>query len=103
MAAEACRGGHVKIRGDIVKPSRTVHSGEVVTIRGEDLTRSVKVLGVIEKRVGPKIAPQFVEDQTPALEYLQAIEKRKNTGVGKRPKGSGRPTKKERRKLEELL
>lgn len=102
-ASTACRAGHVKINGDSVKPSRTVHINDVITARTGELNRTVRVLGLIEQRVGPKLVDQHLEDLTPAAEYLRVAQDRAQPRVPKRPKGAGRPTKKERRQLEDLL
>ena len=104
LATAACRGGHIKIGGEAVKASRTVHVSEIITARTGEITRTVKVLGVIEQRVGAKVVGTYMEDQTPASEHLRAMEKReKKIGPGFRAKGMGRPTKKERRQLEGLI
>jgi ribosome-associated heat shock protein Hsp15 len=101
LASEACRGGHITIAGQSVKPSRTVRVGEVISARTHDLLRTVKVTGLIENRIGAKHISNFLEDLTPAAEYLRALEKKQMAGgVPQRPKGSGRPTKKERRQME---
>jgi ribosome-associated heat shock protein Hsp15 len=103
LATEACRGGHVTIAGQHVKPSRTVRPGEVIAARTGEILRTVKVIEVIERRVGPKLVPNYMEDQTPAEEFLRAIEKKEVAGIPQRDKGAGRPTKKERRQMEALL
>lgn len=77
LASEACRGGHVKIGDASVKSSRMVRIGEVITARAGDITRTVKVTGLLERRVGPKLVANYFEDQTPAAEYLRAAEARK--------------------------
>ena len=100
LAAEACRGGHVTIARSAVKPSREVRAGEIITARTSDLTRVVRVKSAAEKRIGPKLVPDFLEDLTPAEEYLRALKVKENRPVPARPKGSGRPTKKERRSLD---
>jgi ribosome-associated heat shock protein Hsp15 len=102
LAATACRGGHVKIAGETVKPSRPVHPGEIFSVRTGEITRTVKVLVPIEKRVGAKLVAESMEDQTPASEFLKLIQKKEPMGVPLRKKGSGRPTKKERRQLDQL-
>jgi ribosome-associated heat shock protein Hsp15 len=102
LAAEACRGGHVKIGSDAVKPSREVKAGDIVAARVGELNRVVKVIGAIEKRVGPKLVNDYVEDLTPAEEYLRVMSAKEGPGLLKRPKGAGRPTKKERRDLEKI-
>ena len=101
VAAVACKEGKVTIGGQQVKPSREVRVGETICAKTGDVMRTVKVLGLLEKRVGAKQAPDYLEDLTPAEEYLRAMRKVEE-GAPQRPKGSGRPTKKERRQLERL-
>jgi ribosome-associated heat shock protein Hsp15 len=103
LATTACRAGHVKIDGANVKPSRTVRISEVITARTGELNRTVKVLGLIQQRVGPKLVGKYMEDQTPAAEYLRVAQDRLQPRAPRRDKGAGRPTKKERRQLENLL
>jgi len=101
-AAEACRAGHVTMAGQPLKPSRAVKLGDIVSARVGELTRTVKVLALIDRRIGPKLVDQCLEDLTPASEYLRVLEKKEQPGVPQRSKGSGRPTKKERRQIEEF-
>ena len=104
LATQACRAGHVTIGEQPVKPSRAVRLNDVIAVRTGELLRTVKVTGLIDHRIGPKLVTNFLEDLTPAEEYLRAIQKREHgRGVPQRPKGSGRPTKKERRQMEALL
>jgi ribosome-associated heat shock protein Hsp15 len=104
LATEACRGGHVSIGGQQVKPSRTVRVEDVITARTGEILRTVKVTGLIERRVGSKVVAKFLEDQTPASEYLRVMrEKEAAASVPQRDKGAGRPTKRERRQMEALL
>lgn len=100
LAMEACKGGHVSVNGHTAKPSREVRPGDIITARQAPITRTVKVLVPIERRVGPKLVPQFCEDQTPAAEYLKLLQS-KESPVAARPRGAGRPTKKERRQLDQ--
>jgi ribosome-associated heat shock protein Hsp15 len=102
IAAAACTGGKVHIQGQAVKPARTVHIGEVITAVTGEITRVVKVTGLLEQRVGAKVVVQYVEDLTPASEYEKQRERRILAPVALRPKGTGRPTKKERREIEDL-
>jgi ribosome-associated heat shock protein Hsp15 len=102
LAAAACRGGHVKIEGSAVKPSKEVAPGEIIAVRAGEINRTVKVLAPIEKRVGPKLVKEAMEDLTPAHEYLRAMQIKASASVPKRPKGAGRPTKKERRAMEQF-
>src|SRR5688500_9208587 len=93
IATAACRGGHVKIGGENVKPSHTVRLSEIISARTGDLTRTVKVIGLLEQRVSAKLVELYLEDQTPAAEYLRAAEDRLQPKAPQRPKGAGRPTK----------
>ncbi len=96
LAAAACTGGKVHINGQAVKPSRPARPGEVITAVSGVITRTVKVLGVIDHRVGARLVPQYLEDLTPASEYNKPKDL---PPPGYRPKGSGRPTKRDRRIL----
>ncbi|MFT6620013.1 MAG: ribosome-associated heat shock protein Hsp15 [Limisphaerales bacterium] len=98
LASEACAAGHVKIDGNSVKPSREIRPGEELTAKTGRLTRTVKMIAVLDKRVAGKAVPGYLEDLTPPEEYERA--KIVNAGAGPTfPKGSGRPTKKQRRLL----
>lgn len=102
IATEACSSGKVQIGGQPVKASRNVRLGDVITAATGHISRTVKVLGLIENRVGAKLVPHFLEDLTPKEEY----EKRQESNLTPfvfRPKGAGRPTKKDRRSLDDLL
>jgi ribosome-associated heat shock protein Hsp15 len=88
--------------GAAVKASREVRIGDVISARIGELSRTVKVLGLIEKRVGPKLVSEYLEDLTPAEEYLRVMRKKEDQAVPKRPKGAGRPTKKDRRSIAKL-
>ena len=102
LAAEACRGGHVKIGGDAVKASREIHVGETINARTGVVNRTVKVLGLLEKRMGAAAVKAFMEDLTPPEEYQKAREAAMQP-VFTRLRGAGRPTKKDRRDIEKLL
>lgn len=102
LAMAACRGGHVKVAGHPVKPSREVRVNDLIEAKTGEINRTVKVLGIIERRVGASAVKEFAEDLTPASEY----EKRREPVLEPmffRPKGTGRPTKKERRSLDKLM
>jgi len=102
MATDACATGKVQINGQPAKASRAIKPGDVIQALSGELRRTVKVISPLEKRVGAKLVSQFFEDLTPPAEYLKAKEKFFHPFVF-RPKGSGRPTKKERRNIESLL
>ncbi len=102
MATQACSAGKVRIDGHFVKAGRNVHIGECITAVAGEITRTVKVRALLEKRVGAKLVADFCEDLTPASEYEKARE-RSLASSGVRPRGAGRPTKKERRSLSNFL
>lgn len=102
LAAAACRAGHVEIAGARVKPAREVHIGEMVRSQHGEITRTTRVVGLIENRVSAVLARQYAEDLTPASEYEKRLVPALKP-LALRPKGSGRPTKKDRRVMERAL
>jgi len=102
LAAEACHAGHVKIGGTIVKASREVRVGEEIMVFAGRIRRTVKVLALLDQRVGAKLVSQFLEDLTPPEEYVRAREEALQARI-RFPAGFGRPTKKQRRQLEKFL
>ncbi|MCI0539827.1 MAG: RNA-binding S4 domain-containing protein [Verrucomicrobiales bacterium] len=102
LAAAACRGGLVEIAGIKVKPARTVHIGEAIVTRLGDITRTTRVLGLVQRRVGAQTVRELAEDLTPASEYTKKRAPSLNAPP-LRPKGMGRPTKKDRRAMEKFL
>ena len=100
LASASCRHGHVKISGQPVKPSRPVRIADVIVVKKDQITRTLKVLQLLEQRVGAPAAKEYVEDQTPASEWEKPREPYFRPFA--RPKGSGRPTKKERRQLDAM-
>ncbi len=101
LATEAIRGGHIKVNGAATKPAHIVKPGELITARIEVMLRTLRVLDAPRSRVGAKLVSQFTEDLTPPEEF----EKRRQSALGllgHRDKGAGRPTKRERRMLDEL-
>lgn len=102
IAAEACKKGRISINGSQVKPARMVKPGDVVQVRKPPVTYSFKVLQAIEKRVGAKLVPEIMENVTTPDQY-ELLEMSKISGFVDRARGTGRPTKKERRDLDEFL
>jgi len=102
QSTEACRKGHVSIANLPVKPSRAVHVGEVVKVRKSPVVRSFKVLTLAEKRMSAKITADYLEDVTPP-EELEIQEMQKNMRWITRDRGTGRPTKKDRRELDDFF
>ncbi len=101
VAAEACRNGRVTIAGHPVKPSREVKINDLILAQTGDITRTTKVLGLLERRVGAAAVKEYAEDLTPASEYQKAREPVLQP-LFFRPKGAGRPTKKDRRAMGKL-
>ncbi len=103
QATEACRKGHVSQGDTILKSAARVGPGDIIQVRKGGFNRIFKVLKPIEKRVGAALAVTCYEDLTPA-EELQKYERWFLAGkAGEyREKGTGRPTKKERRLIEKL-
>jgi ribosome-associated heat shock protein Hsp15 len=101
-AADACRSGHVAVAGIPVKPSREVTVDDTVVVRMDEMTRTFRVLASLEHRVGAALAPQYVQDLTPPSELEKRREPRL-VPLFSRPKGSGRPTKRDRRQIDKLL
>jgi ribosome-associated heat shock protein Hsp15 len=101
IAAEACKKGRVLLNGSQAKPAHTVKVGDVVSVKKPPITWSFKVLQAIEKRVGAKLVPNMMENVT-APDQLEILEVSKISGFVNRAKGTGRPTKKERRELDDF-
>lgn len=101
LAADACKNGRVAINGTNSKPSRTVKVGDEVSVRKPPVTYTFKVLQAIEKRVGAKLLPDIIENITPP-EQFEILEMSRISGFVNRAKGTGRPTKKDRRALEDF-
>ena len=101
IAAEAIKKGRVMVGGVAVKPSRMIRVGDVVQVRKPPVTFSFKVLALSDKRMGAKFVPQFMENITPPDQY-ELLELNKISGFVDRQRGTGRPTKKDRRNLEQF-
>jgi ribosome-associated heat shock protein Hsp15 len=101
LATHACSAGHVKVLGQNIKASHIVRPGEIVTARVGHFTRTLKVIAPVHQRVAAKTVPQYAEDLTPTAEYEKAREQKLHPTFT-RPKGAGRPTKKDRRALDQL-
>jgi len=99
LAADACKNGRVTINGINVKPSHTIKAGETVSVKKSPITYSFKVLKCIEQRVGAKLLPEIYENVTDAKQY-ELLEMSRISGFIDRSRGTGRPTKKDRRALD---
>ncbi len=102
IAAEACKKGRVSVNGAQVKPARMVKSGDVINVKKSPITYSFKVLQAIEKRVGAKLLPEIMENVTTPEQY-ELLEMSKISGFIDRARGTGRPTKKDRRDLDDFF
>lgn len=101
IAAEACKRGRVMLKGALVKPARMVKAGDVIEVRKPPIIYSFKVIQPIEKRVGAKLVPEFMENVTTPDQY-EILEMNKIAGFIDRQRGLGRPTKKDRRELDQF-
>ncbi|MEE1415207.1 MAG: RNA-binding S4 domain-containing protein [Prevotellamassilia sp.] len=101
LAADACKNGRVAINGAQAKPSRTVKAGDKVDVKKSPITYSFRVKQPIEKRVGAKLLPDVLENITSAEQY-ELLEMSRISGFVDRARGTGRPTKKDRRALDEF-
>ena len=99
LAVTAIKTGHVRLGGELTKPAHEVRAGELISVRTGALTRTFKALDAPKSRVGAKLVPQFAEDITPPEELARARE-RDLLAPALRPRGAGRPTKRDRRELE---
>lgn len=100
-ATDACKGGKVKVAGVPAKPSRSVQPGEVIQVRKGIVTYTYKVLRPLDKRVGAKLVPDYAQNLTPESE-LEKLKAPVESFFVTRDRGSGRPTKKDRRDMEQL-
>ena len=101
MATQACKKGSVRVNGDIVKPSRDVYPGDVINIRKNQITYELEVLDLPASRVGAKLVDLYRKDTTPK-EAFQTNEMLQYAKTYYRKKGVGRPTKKDRRDLDDF-
>lgn len=101
LAAATCRSGKIKLNGEAVKPSKSIKVGDVISFRSGPIIKSLRVIGFPGSRVSAKLVPDFCLDLTPPEEY----EKLKLASDTERPffySGKGRPTKRDRRKLDDI-
>lgn len=100
IAAEACKKGHITVNGQEAKPSKEVFPSDKITLRKDQIKYILTVLDVPQNRVGPKLVDIYRKDETPdeAFEHLEMLKLSKEHY---RTKGQGRPTKKDRRDIED--
>ena len=102
IAAEACKKGHISIGDRTAKPAHNVRVGDVVNVKKSPITYSFRVLKCTENRVGAKLVPEQMENITSQEQY-EILEMSKISGFVDRMRGTGRPTKKERRDLDQFV
>lgn len=102
IAADACKNGRVTIGGVKQKASKMIKDGDIIEVRKPPITYSFKVLKAIQNRVGAKLVPEVLENVT-AKEQLELLEMNRIGGFIGRARGTGRPTKKERRELDDFI
>lgn len=102
IAATACKNNRVTVNGVSVKPAHTIKAGETVSVKKPPITYSFKVLKCIEQRVGAKLLTDVYENVTDPQQY-ELLEMSRISGFVDRARGTGRPTKKERRSLDAFI
>lgn len=101
IATDACKKNRISVNGQSAKAARTIKVGDVIAVRKPPVTYSFRVLQLAQNRMGAKLVPDFMENITPPDQY-EILEMQKITGFVDRAKGLGRPTKKDRRELEQF-
>ena len=102
LATNACKKGHVKVNNKSIKPSREVYPNEKLTIRKNQINYSLTIIDIPKSRVGSKLTDLYRVDTTPKSEF----EVKELSNLSKEyyiKKGAGRPTKKDRRDIEDYL
>lgn len=102
LASEACKKGKVLVQNVQVKPSRVVKVGDIIQIKRNPVLYSFKVLALAQNRMNAKLVPEFMENVT-TPDQLELIELGKIASQTGRARGTGRPTKKERRDMEDFF
>ena len=102
IAAEACKKGHVSIGDRTAKPAHNIRVGDIVNVKKAPVTYSFRVLKCAENRVGAKLVPELMENITSQEQY-EILEMSRISGFVDRTRGTGRPTKKERRDLDQFV
>ena len=102
IAAEACKKGHISIGDRTAKPAHNIHVGDIVNVKKAPITYSFRVLKCAENRVGAKLVPELMENITSKEQY-EILEMSRISGFTGRMRGTGRPTKKERRDLDQFV
>ncbi|GAA4819450.1 RNA-binding S4 domain-containing protein [Litoribaculum gwangyangense] len=101
IATTACKKGQVKVNGDVVKPSREVYAQDIIELRKDQINYKLTVNDIPESRIGAKLVDIYRTDNTPK-EQFEAKELLKYSKDYYRKKGAGRPTKKDRRDIDDF-
>ena len=101
QATAACKSGKVRIDGKIIKPSHEVKTDNEISISQQSLTKTFKVLQLLQNRVGAPLVPEYMQDLTSASEYGK-VKMMREVNFEYRDPGTGRPTKRQRREIEGL-
>ena len=102
IATEACKKGRITMEGKTLKPSRTFHIGDVFSVRKGPITYTYRILRLCENRVGAKLVGEYMQDIT-APDQMELLELSRLANSMGRDRGTGRPTKKDRREIETFL
>ena len=102
LAADACKSGHVTSNGRDLKASATLAQGDTFSVRKGPITYSYEILQLSENRLGAKLVPDYIRDIT-APEEMEKLELLKFAAESSRARGTGRPTKKDRRDIDHFF
>lgn len=102
IATDACKNGRITMNGVQLKPSRTFHVGDTFSVRKGPITYTYRILQLCQNRLGAKMVPEYLRDIT-APEQLELLELARLAGQSGRDRGTGRPTKKDRRDIETFM
>lgn len=102
IATDACKNGRITMNGVQLKPSRTFHVGDTFSVRKGPITYTYRILQLCQNRLGAKMVPEYIRDIT-APEQLELLELARLAGQSGRDRGTGRPTKKDRRDIETFM
>lgn len=101
IATEACKKNRISVNGVQVKASRMIKVGDIIQVRKPPIVYSFKVLALTERRMGAKLVPEYLKNVTPPDQY-EILEMNRISGFVDRSKGLGRPTKKDRRDMDQF-
>ena len=102
QATEACRRGKIKLNESQAKAAKSIKLGDIINIRQSPMIRSLEVIGLTERRIGAKLVENFAKDITPKEEW-DKFYKSKSNRTENQNKFQGRPSKKERRLIDQFM